>query len=509
MQHADVLIAGAGPTGLVLALWLTKSGVKVRIVDKAGKAGTTSRAIVFHARNLEFYHQLGIAEIAVERGIKTIAGNFFKRGKKVGRVPLSDLQINFTPYQFFLALAQDKQEELLEQQLAGLGVMVERSTELVSFEQSANGIRAQLRRASGELEQCEATYLAGCDGAHSVVRKQIGTGFPGGTYEETFYVADLKCRGLFVQGEFNIALDDADFLAIFPLKGDEQVRLVGTIRPEAMKKENLQWEDVSEGVIKRLQIEVEKLNWFSTYRVHHRVATHFRNGNAFLLGDAGHIHSPIGGQGMNTGIGDAVNLAWKIAAVIKDKAPAALLDTYEPERIAFARRLVASTDNAFTFVTARSAFATWVRMNIVPVLLPWLFGFVSVRRLLFRTISQIAINYRQSDLSIGAAGKIRAGDRLPWVPGDTGTDNFTGLTTMKWQAHIYGNTPVGIRELCDKRGIKLHVFPWGNAAKEAGLQENAIYIIRPDGYVGFAGTDADTAKIAAYMDKWGICLSYK
>ncbi len=370
MQKTELLITGAGPTGLVLALWLVKAGVKVRIIDKAEKAGTTSRAVVIHARNLEFYHQLGIAEIAVENGIEIKAGNLWVRGRKVGHVPISDLHASISPYQFVLGYPQDQQESMLEKQLADIGVTVERNTELISFEQATGGIRAQLVKAGGAKEQCEAIYLAGCDGAHSAVREQMKVGFPGGTYEETFYVADLKCTGPLEQGEVNIALDDADFLAIFPISGMDEVRLVGTIRPEAMKKKELQWEDVSQGIIERLKIKVEEVKWFSTYRVHHRVASSFRDGNVFLLGDAGHIHSPVGGQGMNTGIGDAVNLAWKLGAVIKDKAPATILDTFEPERIAFARRLVATTDNGFTFISSRGFFAIWIRLQLYPIWCP-------------------------------------------------------------------------------------------------------------------------------------------
>jgi 2-polyprenyl-6-methoxyphenol hydroxylase-like FAD-dependent oxidoreductase len=504
MQKTEVLIIGAGPTGLVLALWLTKAGVKVRIVDKAAKPGTTSRAIVIHARNLEFYQQLGIAHIAVEKGVEIKAGNLWVRGKKAGRVPLSDLKVKISPYQFLLGFPQDQQEEMLENELAKLGVKVERSTELISFKQLEGGIRAELKNSGGTTGQCDATYLAGCDGARSNIREQLGVGFPGGTYAETFYVADLKAKGLIEQGEVNIALDDADFLAIFPLQGSDSIRLVGTIRPEAMNNKELKWEDVSEGIIRRLKIEVEKVNWFSTYRVHHRVASHFRSENVFLAGDAGHIHSPVGGQGMNTGIGDAVNLAWKLAAVIKDKAPAAILDTFEPERISFARRLVATTDSAFTFVSSRGPFAAWIRMHLAPLLLPVLFRFEPVRRFMFLNLSQTAINYRHSDLSVGTAGKIKGGDRLPWVMNHDGSDNFTCLNIMKWQVHIYGDNSPSIQELCDKREIKLHVFEWSEAAKDAGLKKNATYILRPDGYVGMNEPDSDVPKIIAYFDKWNV-----
>ena len=174
-----------------------------------------------------------------------------------------------------------------------------------------------------------------------------------------------------MNGEMHVALDTTDFLAVFPLKGEGRARLIGTVREEAEHQhENLSWNDVSKRVIEWMRIDVERVNWFSTYRVHHRVADHFRKGRAFLLGDAAHIHSPVGGQGMNTGIGDAVNLAWKLAAVLHGRANASLLDSYEPERIAFARRLVATTDRAFTGVTSRGAIARLVRLHIVPLLIP-------------------------------------------------------------------------------------------------------------------------------------------
>ena len=219
-----------------------------------------------------------------------------------------------------------------------------------------------------------------------------------------------------MDGEIHVGLDQTDFLAMFPLKADGRARLVGTVREEAEREhENLSWDDVSRRVVEWMRIKVERVNWFSTYRVHHRVADHFRKGRAFILGDAAHIHSPVGGQGMNTGIGDAVNLAWKLAAVLHGRANASILDSYEPERIAFARRLVATTDRAFTGVTSRGAIARLVRLHLAPLLFPPLFRFAAVRRFLFRTVSQTMVNYRDSSLSQGCAGEVHGGDRLPWV----------------------------------------------------------------------------------------------
>src|SRR5262249_37837652 len=177
----------------------------------------------------------------------------------------------------------------------------------------------------------------------------------------------------------------------------------------------------------RMRVDVERVNWFSTYHVHHRVADRFQRGRVFLAGDAAHVHSPVGGQGMNTGIGDAVNLAWKLADVLRGRADAGLLDTYEPERIEFARRLVATTDRVFILVTSRVPIARFVHLRVVPRMIPLLFARRAVRRLMFRTISQTTISYRDSRLSAGTAGRVHGGDRLPWVTLDGEDDNFTPL----------------------------------------------------------------------------------
>jgi len=245
------------------------------------------------------------------------------------------------------------------------------------------------------------------------------------------------------------------------------------------------------------------VNWFSTYRVHHRVADRFQKGRAFLLGDAAHIHSPVGGQGMNTGIGDAVNLAWKLAAALRG-GTSALAETYEAERVAFARRLVATTDRAFTIITSRGPRARWVRLSVAPRVIPILASRKAVRRLMFRTISQTTIHYRSSPLSVGAAGRVRGGDRLPWVPLDGADDNFTPLASLDWQLHVYGDAPAEIVEVCRQRRLALHVFPWQDTMRRPGLRRHAGYLIRPDGHVGLAEPRADAAKLQAYLDERGL-----
>jgi hypothetical protein len=305
-----------------------------------------------------------------------------------------------------------------------------------------------------------------------------------------------------MNGELHGALDRTDFLLVFPLKDDGRARLIGTVRTDAAQRDDhLSWADVSQRVIEWMRIEVQQVHWFSTYRVHHRVADRFRQGRAFLLGDAAHIHSPVGGQGMNTGIGDAVNLAWKIADVVHGRADASLLDSYEPERIAFARRLVATTDQVFTGVTSDGPIARRVRLDIVPAVAPTVFSFRAVRRFMFRTISQIAIQYRGSSVSEGRAGSVHGGDRLPWVSAtENDRDNFAPLTSLTWQVHVYGDAAPEIEAACRERKLPLHLFPWRQEMSRTGLQRDALYLVRPDGYVAFAHPSGGAIAMIDYLN---------
>jgi 2-polyprenyl-6-methoxyphenol hydroxylase-like FAD-dependent oxidoreductase len=504
-RNSEVLIVGAGPTGLVLALWLTRIGVRVRIVDKAAEPGTTSRALAVHARILEFYDQIGLAREVVDGGLKMEAVRLWGNGREKGRVVFGDMGKGISPFPYALIFPQDEHERLLIDRLKALGVAVERGTELRGFDDAGSRVTARLQRSDGSEETFETAYLAGCDGTHSVVRDALGVGFPGGTYSHMFYVADVEATGPAMNRELDVGLDEAGFLVIFPLKGAGRARFIGTVKREAEAWHDLTFDDVNHLLIDHLDIKIERVNWFSTYHVHHRVAGHFRKGRAFLLGDAAHIHSPVGGQGMNTGIGDAVNLAWKLAAVLRGRAGVELLDSYEPERIAFARRLVATTDRAFNFINSDGPLARFVRVCAVPVLLPALFRLRAMRRLMFRTISQTNVNYRGSPLGTGSAGNIRAGDRLPWVQQADGTDNFAGLRSLDWQVHIYGQASSEIEGACASAGLDLHRFPWNAAADKAGLARDALYLIRPDAYVGLAATSAEAVPaLRDYQARLGL-----
>jgi 2-polyprenyl-6-methoxyphenol hydroxylase-like FAD-dependent oxidoreductase len=503
----EVLVAGAGPTGLVLALWLTRQGVGVRIVDKTAAPGTTSRAVVVQARTLELYRQIGLADDVVRAGMVNPGINLWVRGRRRAHIDFGDAGAELTPYPFILVYPQDRHERLLVERLEQMGVQVERETELLDFEQHEDHVVVRLRGPDGE-HCCQVRYLAGCDGAHSPVRHLVGAGFEGGTYDQLFYVADVVAGVNSgpgpADGEIHLSLDDADFLALFSYTGDGHARLIGSIREDRIAAgRELTFDDVGERAIHGLRLDVKRVNWFSTYKVHHRVTDHYRHGRVFLLGDAAHIHSPAGGQGMNTGIGDAINLAWKLKAVLRGDARDSLLDSYEAERLAFARTLVETTDRVFTFVSAEGGFANFVRTRIAPLFVSVAYSVDAVREFMFRLVSQCMINYHASPLSSGHAGKVRGGDRLPWAAG-AAIDNFGPTGTLGWQLHVYGSATDGLSAWCHRTGLALHVFDWERAHENAGLQRDAAYLVRPDGYVALADEGGKPEALQHYFRERGI-----
>ncbi len=504
MSKNDVLIVGAGPTGLVLAIWLTKQGVSVRIVDKSAGPGETSRAMAVQARTLELYRQLDMAEDVVAAGYKTPAINMWARGKRKAHIALTDAGEDISPYPFVLVFPQDKHEKLLIERLRILGVEVERKTEFLTFEERDENVLATLKKPDGQEEICSATYLAGCDGARSPIRHLTGSGFEGGTYKQIFYVADVAASGVEPSGEAHIAFDKSDFVLVMAYGDQHQYRLIGTVQDErASDPESLTFKDVGHTAIKGLGINIDRVNWFSTYRVHHRVTDHFRHGRTFLLGDAAHVHSPAGGQGMNTGIVDAINLAWKLSAVLKSQAPDSLLDSYETERRAFAHKLVETTDRLFTFATSQGNFADFVRTRIAPVFASVAYGIDNVREYMFRVISQTTLDYPDSPLSEGRAGKVSGGDRLPFVRFDGG-NNYGSLSASTWQVHVYGTPSAALKFWCENHHIALHVLPWQDVFGRTGFARDAAYLLRPDGYVGIAVADGQPKALTAYINKHGI-----
>lgn len=498
MPHPPVLIVGAGPTGLNMALRLRQHGVPFRLIDQHERPAQESRALAVHARTLEFYRQLGLAETLVAAGTEVQGIRLHEGGQERAHIDIKDIGRGLSPYPFILDLPQDEHEHLLVAWLRERGVEVERATSLLSFTQDDAGVEATIATPGGQAETTRFDYLLGCDGARSKVREGIGTGFGGGTYQHLYYVADVRLDGPDRGKNVHLATGPETFALRLPARKGDMERLIGFV-PDGVEQPT--FETVRGNAEHLLGVKVAELNWFSTYRVHHRVASSFRRGRAFLLGDAGHLHSPVGGQGMNTGIGDAVNLSWKLAEVLQGRAPPALLDTYEPERIAFARELVATTDRMFRAVVAEGFAGSLFRTTVMPLLVPAATHFAAGRRAFFRFASQIRIHYPDSALSEGRAGGIAGGDRLPWADGP---DNFAPLTSLGWHVQVHGEADTAMAAEAEELSLPLHLFDWSEGAERAGFARGAAYLVRPDGHVALAMDPGVTGRLRAYAGRRGL-----
>lgn len=495
-----VLIVGAGPTGLVLALWLTKAGVAVRLIDKQAGTGQASRAMVVQARTLELYRQLGIVDKVLANGIKLQGLQIRQRTQRVD-AQFGDLGTGISAYPFVLSYPQDEHEQLVAAELTALGVPIEWNTELIRFEDQADSVNATLLTAQGE-QTVSCAYLCGCDGASSTVRHHLGVSFEGGTYAHRFFVADTEVATTDLPPDLLVCLEQRGFCLAFPLRRAGIVRFIGIIPATyaQIPQDQLSFADLQAHVEQLTGIQVLTTHWFSTYQAHHRLAEHFQSGHIFLAGDAGHIHSPAGGQGMNTGIGDAVNLAWKLAEVMQGKASTTLLASYELERRRFATMLLKTTDQAFSALVGKG-ISTWILRRIfLPYIFPKALQSSRFKQLLFRTLSQTRIEYRPSPLSWSQVGDLKSGDRLPWAEQ---LDNYAPLSSRTWQLHIYGEAAPYLVDTARDYHLELHTFAWSANLADLGFRQDAMYLIRPDGYLGLLHERQNEAALDAYFTHIG------
>jgi 2-polyprenyl-6-methoxyphenol hydroxylase-like FAD-dependent oxidoreductase len=483
-ESCDVLIAGAGPTGLMLANWLVKLGVSVIVAD--GKEGPTreSRALVVQARSLEIYDQLGLGDTVIEAAHRAdaLAPGF---GSRVfGRIPLGKVGEGITPYPWIEVLEQSRNEEILYANLQKLGGAVRWGTAVTDLKQTADGVEATVGDTT-----VRARFCVGADGANSVVRRSRDIAFEGITNPHEFYVIDATAVGGLVEDAINVRPSGADFLLGFPMAGRGNWRLIGVARDSDGDGEVTE-EDARARIRQSFAVTYAESRWFATYRVHHRVAAAFRDGPFFLAGDAAHVHSPVGGQGMNTGLQDAHNLSFKLADVLQGRAGDAWLDRYEAERRPVAKTLVATTDRLFGFITSERRALRLMRGTVVRLLAP-----IGVRVVpavgggsrFFEYVSQIRIHYWLTPDAKRAAGGRRdpiVGRRLPWAG-----DNYAVLRSLQWQVHAYGG--LAAADVPDL-GLPVHVF-----AASPPFVAGRLYLVRPDGFVAAQAAPADAAEVFA------------
>jgi 2-polyprenyl-6-methoxyphenol hydroxylase-like FAD-dependent oxidoreductase len=485
-ERDPVLVVGAGPTGLVLALLLAAMGERPRVIDRALGISPFSRAIAIHARTLEIYRQLGIDGAVMEAGLLSPAIALRRGGADIARLDLAQLGDGRTAYPHILFLSQDRHEALLLKALARRGVTVERRTCLEGIRQDGDGVHARWAAPSGPGGGRFA-YAVGCDGASSTVRQLLGIPFDGTTSPHRFFVADVESAGP-APASMAMCLGAQGFCGVVPL-GAGRARLIGLMPSATDALEEPAFHDVEPHVRGLTGMQADRTHWFSTYRVHHRVARGFRRRRVLLAGDAAHIHSPAGGQGMNTGIADASNLAWKLVHALRHPPQAdVVLDTYASERRAEAARVLRTTDRMFSLLAAPAWHGRAWRSAALPALLPVALGWPRLRARAFGLLSQLDVRYGESDYARGGHGAVRAGMRLPWI---ADTDNHAPLGALAWQLHVYGHADPDLPLLAAPAGLQVHQFPLTPAAREAGLRNGVLYLVRPDGHLGLVTTRLD------------------
>jgi 2-polyprenyl-6-methoxyphenol hydroxylase-like FAD-dependent oxidoreductase len=543
----DALVVGAGPTGLTMAAELARHGLRCRIVEQLEAPSVLSRALVVQARTLEVFEDFGIAKRALALGRGTEAFNVVGVGGVRTRVPMQALSWLETRFPFMLMLPQDATEALLTEHLGTFGVTVERGLALRDFRQDADAVEATLERADGRVERVSAHWLLGCDGARSRVRKGAGIPFEGETYEDACVLADVRVDWSLGQGEMCIMPSMHGVVGAFPMPGENRYRLFAIMPNDSLpggdETAPLSLEEI-QAVMSRMvpvPVRVSEPRWLSRYRLHRRGVPRYRQGRVFLAGDAAHIHSPAGGQGMNTGIQDAYNLAWKLALVTRGRAPESLLDTYDLERHPVGQKLLEGTDRLFGLVARGGAVSRVLRTYVAPRLARVLFGNTVTQRALARFVSQLAIHYRRSPLSTEhlwgeEVGGVRLeegpapGERVPELPvkgeGVTHLHEvlrgpqhvlllFTGLEP---EARARGEWEALARRLEEAHGpefLRARVVvagegtpgPYVLADAEGALHRRfgagaaCLYLVRPDGYVGHRARPIEPRRLEAELTR--------
>jgi len=500
----------------MLANQLGRRGIRALIVDRHPGPSRETRALGVQARTLEIYAHLGLAARAIELGKPGTGANIWAQGRWMARVPLNDAGGDATPYPYILVLGQDDNERIMGERLRDWGVSVQWDCELVELRQDGTGVNATLKQAGGSTRQVAAQWVAGCDGARSFVRQATGITFPGAAYEHVFFVADTEATGTMVADEVNVYLWRDGFHLFFPMRGTDHWRLVGILPQPLRERKDVRFDDVIPSVRGEAgaTLDIKSCSWFSTYRIQHRAASRFRDGRCFLLGDAAHIHSPMGAQGMNTGLQDAYNLAWKLALVVAHRADPRLLDSYGAERVPIARRLLDTTDRAFRLVVSDTALAGIFRTQILARVMAFAMSRRRVQRTAFRVVSQIGIDYRDGPLSKSLARMPvegpQAGDRFPWLKlrfaaNGPIEDSFAKLDDTRFHLLLFGQSAPAADLGEFGEILAVHAIP-ADAANEAELARVHIarpsfYVLRPDGYVGLCGTHVAAGAIARYASE--------
>jgi 2-polyprenyl-6-methoxyphenol hydroxylase-like FAD-dependent oxidoreductase len=511
-MKTDVIIVGAGPSGLALAGQFIRYGVDFVIFDQKETTTPHSKAIGVQARTLEIYEQIGLAESLIGQGAIAEKARMVVGGEVRGEIEFQEIGKGLSQYPFVLLVEQGRHEKILYDFIKSRGRDVLWQIELESLTQDESGVRANVKRAGGETEIIEAKFLVGCDGSKSPVRHSLGLKFEGSTFERMFYVADVEIDWKFSHDALMVFLMKNNLLAFFPMVGsDRHFRIVGTFPEEFAKDEGeILYEEIEEQIKRdaELELDITKVNWFSTYKVHTRHVNKFSAGKCFLAGDAAHIHTPAGAQGMNTGIQDGYNLAWKIAMVLRGSADEKILESYNAERLENAENLLKTTDRFFNLVASPEPILAYLRTHVFPYIAGVAFSLDAVKKFVFPRISQIGISYHHSPLSENSGSfSVKAGERMPYFTVE-GASVYDRLREPKFHLLTFfdgQNQPPDLTaEFQNKYGdlFDFHQLPlYPNVAEIFGASETFSVLLRPDNYIGTISAGASFEAIENYLNR--------
>ncbi len=508
-MKTDVIIVGAGPSGLALACQLIRYGVDFVIFDKKETTTPHSKAIGVQARTLEIYEQIDLADKLIALGAVAEKARMIVGGKVRGEANFAEIGEGMSAYPFILMVEQGKHETLLYDFIKSHGKDVLWNAEIESFLQDETGVTANIKKADGDRDVITAKYLVACDGAKSFVRHSLGLTFEGSTFERMFYVADVEIDWDLAHDSGYVFLMKHNLLAFFPMVGSEKnFRIVGTFPEEFTKDEgDVLYEEIEEQIKKdvELNLDITKVNWFSTYKVHTRHVNKFSVGRCFLAGDSAHIHTPAGAQGMNTGIQDGYNLAWKIATVLKGNADEKLLETYNEERLPNAETLLKTTDRFFNLVASPEPILSYLRMHVFPYVAGAAFSLDAVKKFVFPRVSQIGINYRHSSLSASDGNfTVKAGDRMPYFETE-GASIYEKLKEPKFHLLTFfdgENEFADFSEILKAETIDFHNLPlYPKVAEIFGASKSFMILLRPDNYIGFISEDVSGEGLRKYLEQ--------
>jgi 2-polyprenyl-6-methoxyphenol hydroxylase-like FAD-dependent oxidoreductase len=520
-SEANVIIAGAGPVGLTMAVSLARQGVRCRVLDQNPQPVAESRALAVHARTLEIFDDLGVIEPVLSAGHRIHGANLYAEGRRILHFSFDELA---SPYPFAVDLPQSQTERILAARLRDLGIELERPVAVTGLHQGPAGVTVFARLADGQIVTLRASYVIGCDGAHSTVRHASGLRFDGESLDESFLLADAPVEWDAADDEWYLWFHEDGLFTLFPLGGGVFRIMADTSRDVPPDSAALR------SIFNERGPRSARLGdpaWISAFHISHRKAASYQRGRIFIAGDAAHVQSPAGGQGMNTGIQDAYNLAWKLGMVLRGNAPESLLESYTAEREPVARSVLALTENLTSIATLRHPIPQKIRNRLIPILA----GFEVLEQRLLSRLAEISISYRRSPI-VGQSGRwytaaALPGDRALDAPLGGGRRVFDLLRGARHVVLMFTSEHPGEEDLRGFENIERYMrggysaevtsylisrsdLPWpgplvmdadGAAHHTYSAGVPCLYLIRPDGYIGFRSLGSDPLPLLEYLNR--------